>query len=74
MQNLSEIKLQFAKVIGFSQGISNPNLDGLFETWREAKRDIIEAFDGELIKEVPGTVQFQLDDKTKESYFMNGRR
>ena len=69
MQNLSEIKLQFAKVIGFSQGIPNPNLDGLFETWREAKRDIIEAFDGELIKEVPGTVQFQLDDKTKESYF-----
>ena len=69
MYNLSEIKKQFYDVICFSQDIPDPQLDTLFEDWLEAKRDIIEAFGGELIKEVPTPVNFHLDAKTRKTYF-----
>ena len=44
--NLSEIKSDFYRVIQYSQGISNPKIDRLFDVWRECKRDFIELFDG----------------------------
>lgn len=65
-----EVKEQVKKVIGFSQEFSSDifDVDELMEKWLEAKRDIIEAFDGKLIYEVPEPVQFHLDpvDRTRK--------
>lgn len=69
ISNVNEIKSQFQKVIKFSQGIDEPIVDELFDKWLNAKRDIIEAFGGELIKEVPVPVHFHLDPKVRVSNF-----
>ena len=63
----NEIKEQFDKVIAYSQGIAEPQTDELFAQWMEAKRDIIEAFGGKLIYEVPYKVNFALDDTEKQT-------
>jgi hypothetical protein len=68
--NIEEIKEQFKEVICYSQNIPDPQVDILFAQWLEAKRDIIEAFDGKLIYEVPTPVHFHLGDKEKKNYFM----
>lgn len=69
MVDVNEIKQQFQKVIKFSQEIPEPNVDLLFDKWLSAKRDIIEAFGGELIKEVPMPVHFHLDPKVRTANF-----
>jgi hypothetical protein len=69
MYDVNEIKTQFKKVIAYSQNISNPDVDDLFEKWLENKRDIIEAFGGKLIVEVPQTVHFHLDDRARAASF-----
>ena len=71
MINIDSIKEQFKKVISFSQGIDDPQVDELFNSWLNAKRDIIEAFDGALIKEVSVPVHFHLDPKVQLSNFNN---
>ena len=65
----SEVKEQFKKVIEFSQNIHKPDVDDLFEKWLEAKRDIIEAFGGKLIVELPQTMHFRLDAQDRKKYF-----
>lgn len=65
MVNIKEIQEQFNRVIAYSQGISEPQTDKLFELWLEAKRDFIEAFDGKLIYTVPQKVSFELSEKEK---------
>lgn len=63
--DMKEIQHQFNEVIKYSQNISNPQTDKLFEKWLEAKRDIIELFNGELIYTVPEKVSFELSHKEK---------
>lgn len=63
-----EIKEQFARVIRYSQDFY-PRVDTLFEQWYEAKQKIIEAFGGQLIVEIPGTMHFHLDDKDRKKHF-----
>ena len=64
--DIESIREQFNKVISYSQGISNPKTEELFERFLEAKKDLINFFHGHLIYEWPEKVSFSLDDKTKE--------
>jgi hypothetical protein len=64
-----DIKQQFNRVIQFSQGFPKVNSDALFDQWLEAKRNIIEAFDGKLIYEVSEPVHFHLDEKNRTRAF-----
>lgn len=61
MINKDELKKQVKAVIEYSQSLSNVNTDLLIEKWLEAKRDFIEAFDGELIYKTKEPVTFELD-------------
>lgn len=65
MVNMKEIQEQFNKVISYSQGITDPKTDELFDRWLEAKRDFIEAMDGRLIYTIPQKVSFELSYKEK---------
>lgn len=59
--NLQEIKNQVSQVISYSQEIQNPKVDDLIDSWLEAKRDFIEAMNGELIYCYPQEISFSLD-------------
>ena len=61
-----DIQEQFNKVVAYSQGIPEPKTDKLFSDWLEAKRDFIEAFNGQLIYEWPEKVSFELGAREKE--------
>ena len=64
------IKEQFIKVISYSQNLGvDIHVDQLFDKWREAKRDIIEAWQGKLIYELPETVTFELSQEDKDKRF-----
>ena len=65
MVDIKSIQREFNKVIAYSQGISDPQTDELFDRWLEAKRDIIEAMDGRLVYTVPTKVSFELSYKEK---------
>lgn len=65
----TDIQEQFNKVISYSQGISDPQTDELFEKWYAAKRSFIDAFGEKLIYEVEQPVQFTLEEKAKQEYF-----
>ena len=64
---MEDIKRDFAKVIKYSQGFEPANIGALFDKWLDAKRDIIEAWGGNFIIEVPETVQFELSPEEKKS-------
>lgn len=63
------IKEQFSKVIEYSQGIYEPNLEDLFNRWEKAKSKFIKRFGG-LIFEWPEQITFTLDDKEKRKSVM----
>ena len=65
MYDLKQIQGKFNEVIQYSQGISEPKTDALFDKWLENKRDFIEVFGGELIYEFPQKVNFELGPKEK---------
>ena len=65
MVDMKRIREDFDKVISYSQGISNPKTEELFNRWLEAKRDFIEAMDGRLIYTIPHKVSFELSYKEK---------
>lgn len=70
------IKSQVAEVLQHSQDLQNTTLhiDKLIDKWLEAKCDIIEAMNGELIYEVPEPVTFHLNEnerKTKINDFVD---
>ena len=65
MVDMKRIREDFDKVISYSQGISNPKTEELFDRWLEAKRDFIEAMDGRLIYTIPHKVSFELSYKEK---------
>ena len=64
-QTLQKIKDDFDTVIRYSQGITDPKTDRLFEVWQESKNEIIKAFGGKYIVEYPKRVTFDLGDKEK---------
>ena len=66
-----EIRQQFDEVIQYSQDFDKVSSGPLFDQWLEAKRDIIEAFDGKLIYEVPEPVHFHLDPVDRDKHFDN---
>ena len=63
--DIQEIKSNFKKVISYSQGISDPKVDNLFDRWLRAKSDFIGRMNGELIYTYPEKVSFELDAKEK---------
>ena len=64
---MTELKTQVSKVISYSQGIENPQVDGLLDQWYKAKKDIIDNwFNGKLIFET-GEMQFTLSQEAKQS-------
>lgn len=64
-----DIKKQFSDVIRFSQELPEVEIDGFFDQWLEAKRNIIEAFDGKLIYEIDEPVHFHLDEANRTRAF-----
>lgn len=62
---IETIKQQFAKVIKYSQGISQVQVDEIFEQWLEAKRAIIDAWKGNFIIETAQPVTFELSPSEK---------
>lgn len=67
MTPLQEIKEKFDKVISFSQpSIPDPDTQGLLDQWFDAKRDIIEAFGGKYIYELPEKVSFEITEDAKQ--------
>lgn len=67
MTPIEEIKQQFIRVIQHSQhGIEDPKIDNLFDEWMKNKQDIIEAFGGKFIYELPHTVKFEITNSAKE--------
>lgn len=65
--SITSIKENFKKVIAYSQNIKTPQVDILFDKWFEAKRNIIEAWQGKFIYEVPETVYFELSEAEKKN-------
>jgi hypothetical protein len=64
-----DIKEQFSKVVKYSQGYDKDaelkGIDSLFEKWAEAKAHFINAFDGELIYELPNRVSWEMPEEMK---------
>lgn len=68
---MEDIKQQFKKIIQYSQNFqADLNLDSLFSDWLDAKREIIEAWGGKYIYELPGEITFHLDEKEKRKRLM----
>ena len=67
---IKPIQKLFNEVIDYSQGISEPKTDKLFEAWYTAKSYFINhLFNGELIYEFPHEVTFKLNEETKSERF-----
>lgn len=66
-KEIDEIKQKFARVIEYSQNISDPKIDDIFYIWFHQKEDYYKAFGNKFIYEVPGKIQFELDDKSKKN-------
>ena len=60
-----DIKENFKSVIAFSQNISDPKIDYLFNKWEKNKEKFIKRFNG-LIYEYPEPVEFTLDVNQKK--------
>ena len=60
------IKQQFKRVISFSQGIEDPKIDLLFDTWEQNKAKFINRFGG-LVYEWPEQIEFTLDERDKKN-------
>lgn len=61
-----DIKEQFKRVIAYSQGNTDPQIDKTFDKWYNAKSRIIRSF-GDLIYEVPEPVAFRLGEAERIS-------
>lgn len=63
---MDAIKDQFKKVLQFSQGVNNPQVDELFNQWQQNKAEFIQLFNGNLIYEVPEPITFALSQDGKD--------
>lgn len=66
-EEILNIQEQFDKVITYSQGIKRPKTDELFESWAEAKQEIIENFNNKLIWEVSEPITLELSSEYKRN-------
>lgn len=66
MIDVKEIKEQVKKVLIYSQSLEEVDIDNIIDTWLENKRDFIEAFNGNLIYEMPNKICFELDEHEKD--------
>lgn len=64
MTSITQIQSDFNKVISYSQGITDPQTDELFERWKTAKQSIIDSWGGKLIIST-GPVIFDLSPEEK---------
>ena len=64
---IQHIKPNFDEVIKFSQNLPSVNSDKLLESWYQAKKHIIDAWDGELIVESTDVVTFELSPEDKRT-------
>ena len=60
-----DIKESFKKVITYSQGIRDPQVDDLFNQWEKNKKRFIDRMGGKLIWESDEEVSFPITDKEK---------
>lgn len=68
----SIVKKQIQEVLRFSQGYDfEPNVDNMFEKWKENKAAFINAWDGKFIYEFPNIVNFSLDEQSKTKEISN---
>lgn len=65
--DVKEIKTAFKKVITYSQGIENPEVDKLFLDWEEAKRNFIQMFGDDLRFTTPTKIAFELNEDEKRA-------
>ena len=63
--DIEKIKADFAKVITYSQGIENPQLNAIFDKWWQAKQFYMDAWAG-LIYESSDEITFELSEKEKQ--------
>lgn len=63
-----DIKAKFADILSYSQNVTNPKLDWLFDTWYKNKEYYIKKFNG-LIYEFPQEVTFELSKTDKNNNF-----
>ena len=69
--DIDKIKRDFNRVIEYSQNLSGTvNSDDLFENWENNKSRFINAWDGELIKEL-GEISFHLSSEQREKAVSN---
>ncbi len=64
-----DIKEQFISVIQYSQRISDPQIDKLFDSWKTSKDKFIKLFRG-LIYECPEEIEFTLSKEIQNSRAM----
>jgi hypothetical protein len=64
--NLQEIKEQVKKVIEYSQGIPNVDVDWLIDKWYESKKFFIENFGDKCIYEIEQPIQFHLSESERK--------
>jgi hypothetical protein len=63
---LTKIKEQVAQVLKYSEGVDiNVETNSLIDMWYNAKKDIIDAWGGKFIIEIPTKVKFQLEKEEK---------
>ena len=68
---IKEIQKKFNEIVKYSQGISGEiNTDKLFEDWQKNKSIYINAWDGELIKEI-GEMEFHLSKEQRSHTISN---
>lgn len=61
------IKAQMREVLQASQGEPNPQVDNLFDSWKEAKSWFIQLLGEDLIYEVPEEVSFPISPEMKKN-------
>lgn len=64
---MEKLKENVAKVLKYSQGIEEVNIEPLMNSWQKAKEKFITLFDGKLIYEFSNEVQFELSQEAKKA-------
>lgn len=65
-----ELKEQMKKVISYSQGIENPQVDSILKQWRENKKQLMHLFLKDQISYTfPEKVTFELSESNKEQRY-----
>ena len=69
--DVDEIKEQFSEVISYSQNITNPQIDELFDEWHKNKMRYIQNFGNKLIYESPVKMSVHISEKEQNLKIAN---